>query len=529
MTEQTNKLVKGAMLLSFAGMIAKIFSALYRIPLARLVGQEGMGYYETVYPIYSLLVSALLIGIPNAISKLTSEKIANDDYYNANNIFKYSRYVIVIMGVIISLFMFFGANFMIERWEWKSETKYVIRGLSLSPIFISITGTYKGYFQGMQKMLPTALTQIIENVTKVILGISITYLLVKSNYSVSFAVGGAAIGTTLGFLLSAVYIYIYYLKHKNTIKLNTEIRLKDRVKFITVTRNIIKVAIPITIASASYSIMRVIDSNTVFKRLTTINKDVANKMMGQLGYAFTIINVPLTISLALMITIVPAISIAVAKNNYKDLINKIVICIRFSLLLALPAAIGIIILSEPLMNMLYHTSAGHEYLMLLGICLVLIIIGQALAAILQGMGKYYIPLVSLFVSVIIKYIINYYLIASDLQLMGAVIGSICYYAIYVLINYIIIKRATNFRIDILKVVLKPMISTIIMGISVFFVYSGVHNIINSNTLATLISIIAGIVIYGLMLIITKTLKEEDFVFIPYHESIVSKLKKLKLI
>jgi stage V sporulation protein B len=289
------------------------------------------------------------------------------------------------------------------------------------------------------------------------------------------------------------------------------------------------VAIPITIASASYSIMRVIDSNTVFKRLTTINKDVANKMMGQLGYAFTIINVPLTISLALMITIVPAISIAVAKNNYEDLINKIVICIRFSLLLALPAAIGIIILSEPLMNMLYHTSAGHEYLMLLGICLVLIIIGQALAAILQGMGKYYIPLVSLFVSVIIKYIINYYLIASELQLMGAVIGSICYYAIYVLINYIIIKRATNFRIDILKVVLKPMISTIIMGISVFFVYSGVHNIINSNTLSTLISIITGIVIYGLMLIITKTLREEDFVFIPYHESIVSKLKKLKLI
>lgn len=527
MTEQTNKLVKGAMLLSVAGMIAKIFSALYRIPLARLVGQEGMGYYETVYPIYSLLVSALLIGIPNAISKLTSEKIANDDYYNANNIFKYSRYVIVVVGVIISLFMFFGANFMIERWEWKSETKYVIRGLSLSPIFISITGTYKGYFQGMQKMLPTALTQIIENVTKVILGISITYFLVKSNYSISFAVGGAAIGTTLGFLISAVFMYIYYFKNKSSYK--KEYEQIESVRFITVARKIISVAIPITIASASYSIMRVIDSNTVFKRLTMINKDIANNMMGQLGYAFTIINVPLTISLALMISIVPAISIAIAQNNYKDLMNKIEICIRFSLLLALPAAIGIIILSEPLMNMLYHTSAGHEYLILLGICLIFIIIGQALAAILQGMGKYYIPLGSLFVSIIIKYIVNYYLISSNLQLMGAVIGSICYYAVYVMINYIIIKRETKFKIDISKVVLKPMLSTIIMGISAYFVYYGVHNIINSNTLATLISIIVGIVTYGLMLIITRTLKEEDFVFIPYHETIVKALKNLKLI
>lgn len=528
MTEQANKLVRGAMLLSVAGIIAKIFSALYRIPLARLVGQEGMGYYETVYPIYSLLVSGLLIGIPNAISKLTSEKIANEDYYNANNIFKYSRYIISVVGFIISLFMIFGADFMIERWEWKSETKYVIYGLALSPIFISVTGTYKGYFQGMQKMLPTALTQIIENVTKVILGISITYFLVKSNYSISYAVGGAAIGTTLGFLLSAIFIYIYYAKNKQFI--NKDINIEpNTMKFMTVFRKVVNVAIPITVASASYSIMRVIDSNTVFKRITTVNKDVVNNMMGQLGYAFTIINVPLTISLALMISIVPAISIAVVKDNYKDLMYKIEVCIRFSLLLALPAAIGIIILSEPLMNMLYHTSSGYEYLMLLGFCLILIILGQALAAILQGMGKYYIPVASLVISIIVKYVINYYLVATKLQLMGAVIGSIFYYIVYVIINYTFIKKQTKFRIDIKRVILKPLLSAITMGVSVFFIYNSVNNLVGSNTLSTIISIICGIIIYFGMLIITKAIRKEDLVFMPFHETIITKLEKLKII
>ncbi|GKX32143.1 stage V sporulation protein B [Vallitalea longa] len=532
MTTQTKTFVKGAMILSIAGLIAKIFSALYRIPLAYLVGTEGIGYYTTVYPLYSILVSASLVGIPNALSKLTSEKIAEEDYYNAHYIYKYSLILISIFGAFISLIMVLGVDQIIKLGDWPNEVRYVIYGLAVSPIFISITGAFKGYFQGMQIMVPTALTQIIENITKVILGIGITYFLINMNYSITMSVGGAALGTSLGFLVSTVFIILYYLRRRYRINEKIDFSSHKRhIAFNAVAKKLIVIAIPITIVSAAYSIMNLIDSSTIYKRLGAISIDKlqAVDMYGQMGNAFTIINVPLTISLALMISIVPAVSIAVTKKNLEDLVAKIKLAIRFALLLALPAAIGLFLLAKPIMELLYPTSAGYEYLRLYSICLIFIILGQALAGILQGMGKYYFPLISLAVSIVIKVIMNYVLVASELQLKGAIIGSICYYIIYVLLNYLMIKKETKLKLNVIKIIIKPLISTGIMGLSVWLIYNGMIELVNSNTIATLLSIICGIIVYVIMLIVTRTLQEEDFAFIPNNEKIVKRLKNMKLI
>ncbi|WP_273323309.1 putative polysaccharide biosynthesis protein [Vallitalea guaymasensis] len=532
MTTQTKTFVKGAMILSLAGLIAKIFSALYRIPLAYLVGTEGIGYYTTVYPLYSLLVSASLVGIPNALSKLTSEKIAKEDYYNAHYIYKYSMIIISIFGAFISLFMVLGVDQIINMGDWPSESRYVIFGLAVSPIFISITGAFKGYFQGMQIMVPTAMTQIIENITKVVLGIGITYMLIQMNHSVPYSVGGAALGTSLGFLVSTLFIILYYIrKRKDINKQVMATARKNHIRFGEVAKKLIVIAIPITIVSAAYSIMNLIDSSTIYKRLGAIfiDKQQAVDMYGQMGNAFTIVNVPLTISLALMISIVPAVSVAVAKNNTADLVAKIKLAIRFALLLALPAAVGLFLLAEPIMELLYPTSAGYEYLMLYAVCLIFIILGQALAGILQGMGKYFFPLASLAISVFIKIIINYSLVASDLQLKGAIIGSICYYVVYVILNYLMIKRETKLKLNVIKIVVKPILSAGIMGLGVYVIYHGMYRLINSNTISTLLAIISGMIIYVIMLILTRTLQEEDFAFIPNNEKIIQKLKSMKLI
>ena len=532
MTTQTRTFVKGTMILSIAGLIAKIFSALYRIPLAYLVGTEGIGYYTTVYPLYSILVSASLVGIPNALSKLTSEKIAQEDYYNAHYIFKYSLILISIFGAFISLIMVFFVNPIIAIGDWPSEVRYVIYGLALSPFFISVTGAFKGYFQGMQIMVPTALTQIIENITKVFLGIGITYFLINMNYSIPESIGGAALGTSLGFMVSALFIMLYYVKRRAKINRNINESIKvNHIGFTNVAKKLIVIAIPITIASAAYSIMNLIDSSTIYKRLGAISMDkrLAVNMYGQMGNAFTIINVPLTISLALMISVVPAVSIAVTRKNNSDLVAKINLAIRFALLFALPASIGLFLLAEPIMDLLYPTSAGYEYLMLYSICLIFIILGQALAGILQGMGKYLFPLISLMVSVVVKVIINYFLVASRLHLKGAIIGSICYYIVYVLLNYIMIKRETGLKLNVINIIIKPMVSTSIMGLSVWLTYNGIFNLVNSNLIATLLAVLCGIIVYVIMLIITRAIREEDFAFIPNNKKIIKKLKNMKFI
>jgi stage V sporulation protein B len=252
-------------------------------------------------------------------------------------------------------------------------------------------------------------------------------------------------------------------------------------------------------------------------------------MYGQMGNAFTIVNVPLTISLALMISIVPAVSVAMANKNMADLVAKIKLAIRFALLLALPAAVGLFLLAEPIMELVYPTSSGYEYLMLYSVCLVFIILGQALAGILQGMGKYFFPLASLAISVVIKIIINHHLVASDLQLKGAIIGSIFYYVVYVILNYLMIKRKTKLKLDIVKIIIKPILSAGVMGIGVYIIYHGMYKVANSNAISTFLAIISGMIIYVIMLILTKSLQEEDFAFIPNNKKIIIKLKSMKLI
>ena len=534
MTTQTKKFVKGAMILSIAGLIAKIISAFYRIPLANFTGELGSGYYTTVFPTFALLISASLIGIPNAVSKLVSERIANNKYYEAHKIFEYSMIIISLIGFIVSLVMLVGADWLIQLLGWEQGTKYTIIGLAIAPIFISIAGAFKGYFQGMEIMEPVAITQILENLVKVFIGISLTYILVHMDYGIPKAVGGAALGTSCGFVVSALFIILYYLRKRKEI-LNNLNKSKDNnsiVQFSYIAKKIIIIAIPITIGSAAYSIMNFIDTATVYIRLASIgvDKSTATSMMGQNGMAFTIVNVPLTISLALMISIVPAVAAAVAKKDRKELNSKIALAIRFALLLALPAAAGLCLLAEPIMKLLYRSNyMGYEYLILYGFCLIFMILGQALASILQGIGKYYFPLFSLLISVIVKIIINYSLVASSLQVKGAVIGSIMYYIVFVLFNYLAVKKYTKIKLNIFNTVIKPLFATCVMGTIVWLSYKLFYGVLGSNTISTVFSVLIGMLIYVIMLLITKALYEDDFGFIPNSDKIIKKLKRRNLI
>lgn len=531
MNAQSTKFVKGAMILSIAGLIAKVFSAIYRIPLSYLVGNDVFGDYTAVYGFYGLLISPVLVGIPNALTKMVSERIAVNDYDNAHKIYRHAMVILGCLGFLISLFMILGVDWIIASTEWPSNNRYMIYGFSVSVMFIAIAGVYKSYFQGREIMVPTALTQIIENISKAIFGLSIIYLLIKLGQDSAIVIGGAAFGVSLAFILSTLYIVRYYMKH--TKKIHTEeskiAKGYKEVTFGQVGKQLAKLAIPISLATAAYSVMNFIDTITIYKRMQAIgfNEEQVSNMYGYMGKALTIINVPLTISLALMISILPAISTAMVQKNKEEVRNKISLGIRLGLLLGLPAATGIIILANPIMTMIFRVKA-NDYLQLFGICLVLMIIGQTLAGILQGMGKYLYPAMALLVSVGIKYAINYHLIASDFQLRGAIIGSICYYVVFVSLNYWKLKKETGVILDKTSVFVKPILASVIMGISVFFIYKGTIGILHSNLIATVLTIISGMIIYFIVLFATKALQEDDLNFLPNHTKVIAKLKKLGL-
>ncbi|PKM50310.1 MAG: hypothetical protein CVV02_11810 [Firmicutes bacterium HGW-Firmicutes-7] len=543
MSKQTERFVKGAIILSLAGIIAKFVSVFYRIPLVYLVGDEGIGYFQLVLPFFSIMISAGLIGIPNALSKLIAEDVALGNIQGARKTFKSTLVISIVFGLIISIVMIISTNRVIQITGWPEGTKYVIWGFAISPVFVSIAGAIKGYFQGFQIMHPTAISQIIENFAKVLVGISLAFILLNNGALLSKAVGGAAIGTSVGFIMSALFmVYMFKSKHRKYESFVQEktSEISDRSYAIQLKRIFI-LAIPVSIAAAIFSIMSAIDNLTLFRQLAKIGFDniYATEVTGQMGKAYSIINFPLTISLALSTSIIPAISQSIATNNVEELNSKIQQGIKLAIMLALPAAVGLFVLAEPILTLLYPTSPdGFIYLKVYSICLVFMIVGQTLIGILQGISKQNTPLIALGVAIIVKIILNNLLIATSLKGVGAAIASTVYYLVILLICYFVLKKNTSFKLDKLSVFVKPLIATAVMLVTVFFAYSGIERLLISvsgkasglnNAVATLLTVVIGIILYFTVLLFTKTFTREELSILPKHKKIIDFLDRKKLL
>lgn len=532
MSKQTERFVKGALILSLAGILAKVISMFFRIPLVHLVGNEGAGYYTTVYPIFSLLIAIGIVGIPSAISKLIAEDIAVGAHKRAHKTFRDALILSIIFGASVSLLLFFGADTLISLGGWGKETKYVIWGLAPAPLFVCISGVIRGYFQGYQKMKPTAISQIVENFGKVLIGISLVYILIHQGFSMEQAVGGAAIGATTGIVLASVYMMISYKVgrkgYQKAIDLDNS---KQTDSFGQHVKRIIVLAIPVSIATAAMSIMNFIDSSTIYHQMAKIGYDqhFVAEVIGQFGNAASVINFPLIISVALSISIIPAISESMTKRNTVELNKKISQGIKIAVMIALPAAAGLYLLARPVMILLYPSADGYQYLQWYSICLVFIIVGQTITGILQGISKQNMPLIALAAAIVVKVVLNLLLIPTALEAEGAVISSVCFYIVFVFVNYLILKKHVTFKLDKGGIFIKPLLATAAMMVLVYFAFPGFMSIFHSNAVVTLLTIGLGVTLYFVILLFTRTFTREELSLLPKHATIIRFLESKKLI
>ncbi|MBN2221070.1 MAG: polysaccharide biosynthesis protein, partial [Vallitaleaceae bacterium] len=409
MTKQTQRFIKGTLILSIAGMLAKVISVFYKVPLEYLTGTVGLGLYQAVYPLYSVLTAAALIGIPNSISKIIAEDIAKKEYRKAHLTFRTGLFLTTGIGLFISLFLLIFGKEIVRVFPWDKGTYYVLLGLSISPAFVGISGAIRGYMQGMQEMVPTAVSQIIENTMKVLIGIGLVVIFIKVDASLPITVGGAAFGASAGFIMATLYLMFVYIRKRPKIRERIESdshgRSYDRKRILM---KIGHIAIPVTIASATFSIMSLIDSLTISNfirgniEVEGIIVEEASYILGLIAKAQTVINVPLVLSVSLIINIVPSISAANVQKDKNELKLKIWEGIDMAIKLALPAAVGIIVLAEPILTLLYREGEGAYYLQLYGISLVLMILAQSLTGMLQGLSKYYVPLWIVFIAAVAK-------------------------------------------------------------------------------------------------------------------------------
>ena len=516
MSNQTQKFVKGAFILSISGLIAKILSALFRVPLTALIGDTGLGYYGLAYPIYTLFSAIAVVGIPPTIAKLVAEKKVQGKDAEAHQIFTHTFKLMLIVGSIMSAVVILGAPFLIRALKWEEEAIYALWGLGLSPLFICIMGVYRGYFQGMQDMVPMAISQVVENGGRFIAGLALAMVFMPD---VAKAAGGATFGSVIGGITASLVLTYMYFKRRKDIMLDVENtkNLSEELPFKETSKTVLRIAIPISIGGAVNSFMGMLDSGLVVMRLRAagVPAAVATGLYGQLAKVLTFINFPLVFGMALIIGIVPSISEAMARNDKKELHDKIELGTRFALLISFPASIGMAVLASPIMAFIYPSyPEGGEILAVSALSIIFIMLGQALGGILQGMGKVWAPIWSILIASIVKAIANYVLIATSLGVVGASVGSILGYMTYATINYRKVKKHTGFRLNLSFVVIKPLIASIVMGASAYGTSKLFENMLDmtsklNNAVMTLGSILVGAIVYVAVLVISGGINKED--------------------
>lgn len=531
---KNNSFIKGAAILGIAGGIVKILGAIYRLPLSNIIKSEGMGYYQTAYPLYTLLLTLSTAGFPVAIAKLVSEKRAIGDYNAAHKVFKVALMGLLLGGILTSSFVFFFSQQIVERLG-NPNAYYALIALVPALLFVPIMASFRGFFQGHQNMAPTALSQVIEQFFRVVSGLLLTYYLLDRGTAI--AAGGASFGGSVGAIFGTLTMFFIYMHRRKHIVAEMGASIKaDEYRINQIIKDLLIIAIPITIGSAIMPIMDTIDVAIVLNRLQFIGytKAEANGLYGNLkGMAQTLINLPQVFSMAIAMSLVPAIASSNAKKEKREMENIVSSGIRMTLLIGLPAGIGLYVLADPIISLLYFKNSPETILSVgsllrtLSLGVIFLTLIQSLSSILQGLGKPLIPAVNLFIGAGAKVVLSYILTAiPSINISGAAISTVIAFMIAAILDLIFVIKYSKISLNIKDVFFRPLISAIGMGIVAFFshwllirVFMGISN---GEKLATVTAVLISALAYLILLILTGTITPRDLDFIPKGD----KLKKL---
>lgn len=525
--------LKGAFILTAAGIIVKIIGSVNRILLSRLLGGEGIGLYQMAYPIYLLALSVSSAGIPVAISIIVAEKIARADYRGANRVFKISLGVLAITGIIFTMALYFGAGWLIDHhFVRDARAYYAIAALAPAIFFVTILSSYRGYFQGMQMMTPTAISQIAEQFFRVVTMIFLAYLLLPRG--LEYAAAGASFGAGPGAAAGLLVLIYFYWRQKSSFQRNVEnqpnIIQESSVSIIT---RIVKLALPVSLANIMLPVVSNIDLLIVPARLEVAGFTVeqATELFGYLtGMAIALINLPTILTASLAASLVPAVSESFTLRDNSRIYQRTSTAMRIANLITIPSFVGMCLLATPISQMLYGTPNAGTSIAILSGGIVLLGVHQVTTGVLQGLGHTTIPLINMIVSAVVKVILSWTLTAMpEWGIKGAAWATNADFGVAALLNVYFVHRYVGFSINV-KDTSKAILATVAMGAVVLITYDGVMSAILHNTLATLAAIIVGGLVYGMALLAIGGLQERDIERLPkIGGRLVKILRALKLL
>ena len=577
-----NTFFGGAAILAVGIMVVKVIGMFYKIPLLNIIGEQGSADFGNAYNIYAVLLTISTAGLPVAVSKLVSEANATGRQNQVRRVFRLSLALFLTLGVLSFLIMSFGSAQLAGLMN-DDQAAPGIRALAPAVICVGCLSAFRGYAQGHGNMTPTAVSQIIEALCKLVVGLGLAYWLVKAGADQSHAAAGAITGVTVGTIVALAYMLLNYIMGRSQEGLSKDTPDSNG----TIVKNLLMIAVPITISSSMVGIVTVIDSSLVqgqlqrallektdcwalykdfmsFDKLesalkawqatlpegTTISmsllsdqlagegtktaialhdalEDASRTLYGNYNGALNIYNLPTSLMAAITAAVIPAVSGTLARRDRKGAARVAGSALRISALLAFPMGVGLYVLGEPIMALIFPSLTSQlagPLLSTLGLATVFVCMMLVCNSILQAYGFVNLPVIIMLAGGVIKIVLNYNVVVlPQVGIYGAPLGNIFCFALCLILDLIVMARVIPGRPKYIPLFAKPAAAAAVMGLGAWAVHGLLAKLLAANRLgnavATLAAIVVAVAIYGVLVIVLRAITKEDLSLMPKGEKI----------
>ena len=540
----SNFIIQGS-ILAIAGIIVRLIGMLYRIPLANYIGDEGNGYYSAAYNIYSIMLILSSYSLPVAVSKMVSARLARGQYRNARKILRAALFYATIVGGVGFCALWFGSGFFAEHVIKMPYSAYALKVLAPTVWVMAYLGVLRGFFQGHSTMVPTAVSQIFEQIVNAVISLlaakSLFDLGVKSNlvygsteYSYAFGAAGGALGTGAGALTALILFVGLYLMYRP--KMKRRIRREQGTSaegYGMITSTLFLTVVPIIVSSSLYNSSTVID-NVLFGQIMTglgEAKQIASQWGIYSGKYHLLFNIPVAVANSLSSSLIPALSRAVAEKDRKQTLNRIASAIRFSMIIAIPSAVGLAVLAAPISNLLFPGRDNTDLIKMTcygSSAVVVYSLSTVTNAVLQGINRMKTPIrnagISLVLHTVILFVMLRYL---HMGIYGVLYANILFALFICILNARSIARFKRYRQEVKKTFLIPMVASAVMGAAAFGVYRAAYSIFG-NLISTGISVLVAVAVYFVLLILLKGVDAQELRSMPGGTRLSGLARKLHL-
>lgn len=527
-------------ILAAAGILCRIIGILYRSPLTGIIGDEGNGYYSAAYNIYTIILLVSSYSIPSAISKVIAEKLALRQYKNADKVFKCALLYVIAVGGLASLFTFFGAGLLV-----KENSAAVLRVFAPTIFLSGILGVLRGYFQAHSMMMPTSVSQILEQILNAAVSIGAALWFVSlaelgsDTKRAVYGAAGSALGTGAGVLTALLFMGSVYLMNRGVIRRRMKKDKSEREEsYPEIFRIIISMVTPIILSTFIYNFSTSLNQTIytgILSGVQGMQESEIAKLYGVFaGKAVVISNIPIALASAMSAAVIPAVSSSYAVGDKRQVRAKISEAVRTTMLISIPAAVGMIVLARPVVQLLFPQKESLEQaaslLTVISITVVFYGLSTITNGVLQAVGKVSIPVINAAAALVVQTaVLTALLLNTQLNLYALAIAMVVYSFLMCLLNQLALGRAVRYRQEFVKTFFKPALAAVLMGIAAYGVYTGIYRILPVNATALAAAVLAAIAVYFISVMALGGVEEEDLLHLPKGHLLVKLGRKCYLL